>query len=70
MLADGFDRAEVLALVAAVEAQSEHPIAEAIVRAAKVEGVARHDVMDFASITGYGVRAGWRAARCLSGPTA
>ncbi|KEJ94448.1 Cu+-exporting ATPase [Pseudosulfitobacter pseudonitzschiae] len=57
VLADGFDRAEVLALVAAVEAQSEHPIAEAIVRAAKVEGVARHDVMDFASITGYGVRA-------------
>ncbi|MFV1441887.1 heavy metal translocating P-type ATPase [Phaeobacter sp. JH20_36] len=57
VLADGFDRAEVLALVAAVEAQSEHPIAEAIVRAAKVEGVARHDVMDFESITGHGVRA-------------
>ena len=57
VLAGGFDRAEVLALVAAVEAQSEHPIAEAIVRAAKVEGVARHDVMDFDSITGHGVRA-------------
>ena len=57
VLADSFDRTEVLALVAAVEAQSEHPIAEAIVRAAKVEGVARHDGKDFESITGHGVRA-------------
>ncbi|RDD64289.1 Cu(2+)-exporting ATPase [Thalassococcus profundi] len=57
VLADSFDRTEVLALVAAVEAQSEHPIAEAIVRAAKVEGLARHDAKDFASITGHGVRA-------------
>ena len=57
VLADGFDRAEVLALVAAVEAQSEHPIAEAIVRAAHAEGAARQDVDSFESITGYGVRA-------------
>ncbi len=57
VLADGFDRAEVLALIAAVEAQSEHPIAEAILRAAEAEGVARHDAQKFTSITGYGVRA-------------
>jgi len=57
VLVDSFDRTEVLALVAAVEAQSEHPIAEAIVRAAKVEGVARHDAKHFESITGHGVRA-------------
>ncbi|MEQ8928963.1 MAG: copper-translocating P-type ATPase, partial [Nitratireductor sp.] len=57
VLADGFERAEVLALVAAVEAQSEHPIAEAIVRAAQAEGVARHKVEGFDSITGFGVRA-------------
>jgi len=57
VLADGFERAEVLALVAAVEAQSEHPIAEAIVRAAEVEGAARHEINGFESITGYGVRA-------------
>jgi Cu+-exporting ATPase len=57
VVAEGFDRAEVLALVAAVEAQSEHPIAEAIVRAARAESVARHDVGDFQSITGLGVRA-------------
>ncbi len=57
VLAEGFSRGEVLALVAAVEAQSEHPIAEAIVRAAQVEGAARHEVAAFESITGYGVRA-------------
>ncbi len=57
ILAEGFDRAETLALVAAVEAQSEHPIAEAIVRAARAEGGGRHDVESFESITGYGVRA-------------
>jgi Cu+-exporting ATPase len=57
VLADGFERSEVLALVAAVEAQSEHPIAEAILRAAQAEGVARHEVEGFDSITGFGVRA-------------
>ncbi len=57
ILAQGFDRAGVLALVAAVEAQSEHPIADAIVRAARAEGAARHEVESFESITGYGVRA-------------
>ncbi len=57
VLSDGFERAEVLALVAAVEAQSEHPIADAIVRAARAEKVARYDVENFESITGLGVRA-------------
>jgi len=57
VLAEGFDRADVLARVAAVEALSEHPIAAAIVRAAQAEGATRHAVTDFQSITGYGVRA-------------
>jgi len=57
VLTEGFDRAEVLALIAAVEAQSEHPVAEAIVRAAHAENVTRYDVENFESITGHGVRA-------------
>ncbi|MDJ0629697.1 MAG: heavy metal translocating P-type ATPase [Rhodobacter sp.] len=56
-LADGFDRSDVLRLVAAVEASSEHPIAEAIVRAAEREGIDLPEVERFASITGYGVQA-------------
>ncbi|MBN7807222.1 copper-translocating P-type ATPase [Agrobacterium rosae] len=37
VVADGFERHEVLRLVAAVESRSEHPIAEAILRAARAE---------------------------------
>lgn len=56
-LADGFSYNKVLGLVAAVERNSEHPIAEAIVRAAQNKGIALPDIQDFASITGYGVQA-------------
>ncbi len=54
---DGFDRAAVLGLVAAVEDKSEHPIARAIVDAAKAEGIALPAITDFDSITGFGVKA-------------
>ncbi|WP_116598503.1 heavy metal translocating P-type ATPase [Primorskyibacter marinus] len=57
VLAEGFARADVLAKIAAVEARSEHPIADAILRAAKAEGLTIHDVSEFVSTTGYGVRA-------------
>lgn len=56
-LADGYSRDEVLALVAAVERDSEHPIAQAIVRAAKNEGIPLVEISDFSSVTGMGVRA-------------
>lgn len=55
--ADGFERSEVLTLVAAVEAQSEHPLAEAIVRSAHTEGLALKMAENFRSVTGYGVAA-------------
>lgn len=54
---DGFERAEVLRLVAAVEGQSEHPIAEAIVAQAERENLGGASVQDFESMTGYGVQA-------------
>jgi len=57
ILGEGFNRAEVLQLVASVEAQSEHPIADAIVQSAKAEGLDMMGATAFTSITGYGVSA-------------
>lgn len=56
-LAEGFQRSEVLARVAAVEDRSEHPIARAIVTAAQQENLQLPAVDAFESVTGYGVRA-------------
>ena len=56
-LSAGFDRAQVLAMVAAVEARSEHPIARAIVEAAEAEGLTLPTIADFDSVTGFGVKA-------------
>lgn len=67
-LAPGFARADVLAKLAAVEARSEHPIAQAITRAAQAEGVQdKAQMADFDSITGYGVRATVDGATVLVG---
>jgi Cu+-exporting ATPase len=55
--AEGMDRAEVLRLVAAVEARSEHPVADAIARAARAEGADLPEASEFETITGHGVRA-------------
>ena len=57
VVAEGFDRDTVLGLVAAVEEQSEHPIAEAIVRGARSAGIAFRSASGFRSVTGYGVGA-------------
>ncbi len=54
-LAAGADEVTILRLVAAVEALSEHPVAEAILRAAG-DRAALPQVADFASIAGFGVR--------------
>lgn len=52
-----FERNDVLSLVAAVESLSEHPIAKAIVDAAKSEGLVLPKVDRFDSVTGMGVNA-------------
>jgi Au+-exporting ATPase len=57
VLADGFDRAEVLSRIAAVEAKSEHPIARAIVAAAEAESLTLPTLSAFESVTGFGVTA-------------
>lgn len=55
--AAGFERAEVLAVAAAVEGRSEHPIAQAVVDAAKAEGLSIGAPQDFAAIAGFGAQA-------------
>ncbi|MBA4774882.1 MAG: copper-translocating P-type ATPase [Rhizobiales bacterium] len=63
VVAEGFADNEVLRLVAAVEGRSEHPIAEAIVRAAEEKNVTTPagpeptTVENFESVTGYGIAA-------------
>ncbi|MEM5477556.1 heavy metal translocating P-type ATPase [Pacificibacter sp. AS14] len=51
------DETELLALAAAVEAQSEHPLARAIERAAEALGGACPEVEDVTSLTGLGMKA-------------
>ncbi|BBY96486.1 metal-transporting ATPase (plasmid) [Mycobacterium gallinarum] len=51
------DESELLALAAAVERPSEHPLARAIVSAARQAGLTLDSVENFASTPGHGVRA-------------
>ncbi|WP_441279646.1 heavy metal translocating P-type ATPase [Tardiphaga sp. 172_B4_N1_3] len=57
VVTSGFERAKVLALIASVEAQSEHPVAAAIVAAAKDEGSSLGEVNAFEAVPGFGVSA-------------
>lgn len=55
--AQGVSSDELLAVAAAVEADSEHPVARAIVRAARQRGLDIPQATGFTSMTGRGVRA-------------
>jgi Cu+-exporting ATPase len=54
--AHGIDEAGILTLAASVEAGSEHPIAHAIVAAARARGLALQPVTDFQAAIGMGAR--------------
>ncbi len=54
---NGLLETEALAIAAAVERDSEHPIAQGIVRTARDRGVSVPDVRGFEAIPGHGVRA-------------
>src|SRR5216110_1363375 len=55
VVANGANERDLLQIAASVESLSEHPLAHAIVNAAKREGIELLDVRDFQSITGGGV---------------
>src|SRR4051812_42595071 len=54
IVASGFEESEILRLAASVERASEHPLADAIVRAAKERSLSLSKVEDFDSPTGKG----------------
>ncbi len=64
---DGMAENEVLRLAASVERGSEHPLAAAIVAAAKERGVNLAKAEDFASVTGKGVHASVEGRRVALG---
>lgn len=53
----GWKAADLLALAAGAESRSAHPLAEAVVRAAKAKGVSISPVDEVESLTGRGLRA-------------
>ena len=53
--AGGFDAKEFLRLAASLELNSEHPLAAAIVKGAKEQGLTFETVKDFRSVTGGGI---------------
>ena len=65
--ADGHDVDDVLRLVAAAEAGSEHPLGEAIVAAASARGLAPATASAFEAVPGHGVDATVEGRRVLVG---
>ncbi|MCL2707843.1 MAG: heavy metal translocating P-type ATPase [Defluviitaleaceae bacterium] len=54
--AEGFDRKKILELAASAEKNSEHPLAQAIVRLAEAEGIAFDEASEFEAAAGFGVK--------------
>jgi len=54
--AQGFDEEDVLRLAAALEAGSEHPLAEAILHGAEAKGLKPEKTLGFEAVTGQGVK--------------
>lgn len=64
---DGVAEAELVGMAAAVEVNSEHPLGEAIVRAARERKLVVHEAEAFNAIPGHGVQARSRGREVLLG---
>jgi Cu+-exporting ATPase len=64
---EGISKHDLLQIAASVETHSEHPLARAILEAAKNEQIALRDVTDFQSTTGGGVLANLDGRQVLVG---
>ncbi|MCE1195238.1 heavy metal translocating P-type ATPase [bacterium] len=65
--AEGFRAEEILSLAASAEKGSEHPLGEAIVRAAEAKGAALLEAENFSAVPGYGIEATAAGRRVLLG---
>lgn len=65
--AEGKDEQAFLALIGSVEKQSEHPLAQAIVKGIEEKGISFSEVQDFSAIPGLGVQGIVDGKKCLSG---
>jgi len=65
--ASGFGEAEILSLAASAEKASEHPLGEAIVRAAEERKLPVAEVSDFEAVPGFGIKAGIEGRSVLAG---
>jgi Cu+-exporting ATPase len=65
--ADTYTQDEVLRLAASVEHHSEHPLAEAVVKAAEEKGLSLSRVTDFEAIPGHGAQASLNGKKYLLG---
>lgn len=67
IVANGFDEQEVLQLVATAENQSEHPLAQAIVKGVKDQGIDVLTADSFEALPGYGIEAVVSGREVLAG---
>ncbi len=65
--AKGFDSSHVLAYAAALEKNSEHPLAQAILQRAKADGIAVASVEKFTAASGLGAQGFLKEKLCLIG---
>ncbi len=68
--APGMDADTLLSLAAALEKNSEHPLARAILAEADARGVQAGEVEDFRALPGNGLRARWQDSELIGGSLA